>query len=221
MNSFLKPLAIAIAAVPAAVAASAAQASSLNYDGIALSYGRSSVEIPALENFDLDGYGVEAMYSLSPNLVIGGGYTSASGSTSAQIQGGGTLPLDVTGSGPTVFGFFHFPLMSNTDVFVGGTYSKIENEFKNGDRRVLELSGSSNSKGVIGGLRHQLMENVELGLVAEYDLDAEGDEDKISYSAVSRFRLDNALDMAVTFSPDKEGDEISISLKKYFGTGGR
>ncbi|MBX2826444.1 MAG: hypothetical protein KTR33_17035 [Gammaproteobacteria bacterium] len=208
-----KSLAVATLAAPALFAANV-QASGFAYDGIQLSYEKTSFAASSiLQSFDFNTVRVEGMYSISPTIVVGGTFSSGSGDTRGQAQGGGTIGVDVKGSGPTAFGFYHSELNDKTDFQIGGAFSMEETEVTAGGRDVPELSDDDTTKAIIAGLRHQFSPDLELGVRASYDLDA--DDDEFSFEAIARYSLEGDLDVLASFAPDGDGDTITLGIKKY------
>lgn len=201
------------------LAPTASIASSFQYDGIRATYLQADQESDLLEDFEISGFSIEAMYSYSPTIVLGGRYSSSSGETSAPLQAGGTLPLDITASGPGIFAFMHGELNENTDFLVGGSFDKTEVESKSGSQTVAQLSDDSDTKLFFGGIRHRVNQKLEVELHAEYDFDADEGEDKFGYGVTGRYYLSTDLDISASFFPSDDGDTIAVSVKKYFSFG--
>ena len=150
-------------------------AADFNYTSIEAGYSQTSLEVPGLEKTDLMGYTLTGAYELNPTIVVGASFSSGKADSRAEFQQIGVQSVELESSGPSVFGFYHNELNDSTDYLIGGSFSKFETEgTRNGGTDIPELSGNNESKSVFAGLRHKLNDRIELGLVADYDLDAEG-----------------------------------------------
>jgi len=191
-----------------------AQASSFSYEGLQLSYSQTALDDQGgLEGFDFNNLRIEGSYSLNPKVIIGGSFVSGSGDTRGFLQNGNVIAIDVDTTGPAAFGFYHDEIKPGTDYLIGGLFSMEEVEFTSGGQDIPELSDDDSSMALIGGLRHLLSPQVEVGARVAYDLDA--DDDEFSYEFNARYSYGNNLDLTASFSPDSTGDTITIGIKKY------
>lgn len=192
-------------------------AADFKYSSIEAGYSQTSLEIPGLEQTDLVGYTFTGSYALHPNIVVGASFSAASADSTARFEQSGLQSVELEASGPTAFAFLHAPLSANTDYLIGGAFNQFETEgTRSGGVAVPELSTEGDSKSIFAGLRHQLNTNIELGLRADYDLDAEDDEDEFSFDAQVRYALDSSLDVGLAYSPDDDGDTTTINFRAYF-----
>lgn len=211
-------LSIALCAVPALACANGTSASIFSYSYIEAGAVRQSLEFSgvAIENTDLDGVVLGGSYAINPNIAVGGSYVVGEAKTRADFNQGGIDELVIDVTGPSVFVLYHDALNANTDWLAGAEYAKLESEFKRGNGQAVEGAGSDEaSKSVFVGARHQLNEQIEINLTVDYDLDAEDDEDEISFDGGIRFQFNETLDAGVSFAPNDDGDVISVNVRKY------
>lgn len=220
MTRSLKTLALALALTPL-LPIDADAASAFRYDGLEIGYARTLVTGDAVGNYDLNSYSIEAMYSLTPSLVIGGSYVTSMASTTLSATNGATSALEINGAGPVAFGFLHHELIPDTDVLLGASYTTLETDIADDDRPNDTPAATTTRTEVLAGVRQQVFGLFELGALARLDIDAGNDAEALNYTVSARMRLDTSMDLAAYYSPDDRGDEIKISLKKYFGKPGR
>ena len=190
-----------------------ATASSFSYEGLQLSYSQTSADDQfAVDGFDVNSIRIEGLYSLNPNIAVGASYISGSGDTRVQLTNG-NFATDVDVSGPAAFGFYHDEIKPGTDYLVGGFFSMEESEFSAGGQEMTQLSDDDSSAALLGGIRHLLSPQLEVGTLATYELNA--DDDEFSFEINARYSFGNNFDLLASFTPDSDADTIAIGIKKY------
>ena len=216
MKTSIKAIILATAASGVAVP-TVAQAANFQYDGVELSYITGEVEGGGpFSDFDVDAATIELNYSVTPNIVVGGAYLSGSGKPDVAVQAGGTRSVDYKATGPALLAFYHADINEKMAYKIGARYSKIKNKFSAENLTGLEqFNSNEDSKSVIGGIRYQFNERIELGVGAEYDLDADSGEDELSYELGARYQVMPDLDVSFNVDFVDGGRSLRASVKKY------
>lgn len=194
-----------------------AEAAAFRYDGLEIGYARTPVVSDVAGDLDLNSYSIEAMYSLTPSLVIGGSYIRTTASSATLNADGSTPALEFNGVGPVAFGFLHHAVTANTDVLLGASHTTHDTEITRTDRPAEDVSTTHSQTEALAGVRQRLFGKLELGALLRYDIDAASQRDAVNYTVSTRLVLDTSMDLAAYYTPNDSGDEIKVSLKKYFG----
>jgi len=201
------------AAISACVAVSSGFAhANLQYTYFQAAYVFGEFEF---DNADVDfkGYELTAQLELSPSIAIGVNYLSLEGDDTESTPTG-TNSLEFEGDGIDAYILYYSPLTVQTDLILGARYDMKEIEAGvQGDAPALQ--SDDDTRFLFAGLRHQL-QGLELQGEWSYELDAEDNADKWSYTLGVLSGVPGQLQLGFSLSPDSTGDVMKVFLRQSY-----
>lgn len=172
MKRSLLASALLLAALP--FAASAQNASGLNYNYVEGGYVATNIDNDN-GDIDADGFGVNASAALSDNFHIFGGYASQDTDTFELVDGGNRVNTDANqwrvGLG------YNLPIASSTDLVARAAYEKFELDDVTVDGETFDISDSDDGYSAEVGVRTAFTGNIEGHAFAGYEDFGDGADD--------------------------------------------
>jgi len=206
------------AILPAAIVFSNTATADFNYSFFEASYmqDKSSFETNAIDDFESNGYSLKFGYAFNGNIAVGGEFKTLEGDSVANFQQGGRTAINIDGTAMSATALYHRAFNDQTDLLVGGKYSKADVETTRPDGVVAQLTEKKDATFAFAGARFKFAKQIELEGKVIYQLDTDDDEDEFSYVLEGRFEVQPSLTIGGRFEPDDSGDTLSVNLRKYF-----